>query len=159
MASSHMSLVRRRRSARVTIIALLAVFVTAGGSSVLAQQVSSCQTDMENLAKKRIAGMDELTRLAKAGKGKLDPIAACPKLRSLAAIEAEFVAYMTKNKDWCSIPDGLIENMTAAHGKSVKFATQACNIAVQVKKAQQQQAQAAAAGVAAEAARLPAGPL
>jgi hypothetical protein len=159
MANNHMSPARRHVSTRLTIIALVAAFATAGAGHAFAQQASSCQADMENLAKKRVVNMEELNRLAKAGKGKLDPIAACPRLRSLAAAEAEFVAYMTKNKDWCSIPDALIENMTTGHAKTIKFAAQACNIAAQVKKQQQQQAQQAAAGAASEAVRLPAGPL
>jgi hypothetical protein len=69
-------------------------------------------------------------------------------------MENELLAYMTKNKDWCAIPDTALENATAGHTKTAQTATQACNIAAQIKKAQEQQANGGAAPQ-----KLPAGPL
>jgi hypothetical protein len=60
-----------------------------------------------------------------------------------------------KNKDWCAIPDKIVESISASHEKSVKMAAQACSLAVQAKKAQELQA----AGNAPQAPKLPSGPL
>jgi hypothetical protein len=75
-------------------------------------------------------------------------------LRKLAGMESELIAYMTKNKDWCAIPDNAIENASTGHAKTAQTAAQACNIAAQMKKAQEQQANGGAGP-----AKLPAGPL
>ncbi len=44
------------------------------------------------------------------------------------------LAYMLKNKDWCSIPDEVIDQLKANHAKSLGFTAKACNVAVQIKK-------------------------
>lgn len=99
-----------------------------------------CNEDIGNLTKKRQAIMDQLNHMAKGGKSQLDPIAACPKLRALVAAEHELVAYLTKNKEWCAIPDQALENITTNTAKSGGVANQACAAAAQMKKAQEQQA-------------------
>ncbi len=109
---------------------------------------------------KRMAEINSLNQNTKAHGGKLDPISACPRLRSLAAVEGSVVAYMTKNKDWCSLPDELVSKMTESHTRTLGFAAKACDFAVKMKKAQEQQA----AGVQQQqqqqqALKLPAGPL
>lgn len=154
-------------SASWTASGLLAAVTLLCTTQVMAQ--SSCQADMERLSKNRLAAVGGLNALAKAGKGKLDPIAACPKLRSLAAIEGEFAAYLVKNKDWCGIPDAVTEAIETSRSKTVKVAAQACNIAVQVKKQQlmaekqaQQQASSGSLGAFGPeptTPRLPSGPL
>jgi hypothetical protein len=102
-----------------------------------------CNQDIGALTKKRQGIIDQLNQLAKAnggGKKQLDPVASCPKLRSLVAVEHELLAYLTKNKDWCSVPDEALQNISASNSNSSKIANQACAAAAQMKKAQQQQA-------------------
>jgi len=65
---------------------------------------------------------------------------------------------MVKNKDWCQIPDNVIEQFKAARAKSATFASQAC-AAVAKYKQMEEQARNAQAQAAAQAPRLPAGPL
>ncbi len=89
----------------------------------------------------------------------MDPIAACPVARNLLAIESQMLAYMTKNKEWCSIPDQVIDGFKAARAKSQMFSSQACAVAVKVKQMQAQQRAQAAANPAQQPAKLPAGPL
>jgi hypothetical protein len=150
---------RRDRFGRIilAVTSLATAAVIAGmclsAPSPAAAQATSCQQDLEKFGSRRVAAMEDLSRLAKAGKGKLDPIAACPKLRNLAALEAQFVDYLVKNKDWCGIPDNIVQAMSGSHVKTSKFATQACTIAAQAKKAQQQQV------AAPQAQPLPTGPL
>jgi hypothetical protein len=115
---------------------------------------ADCNEDMGKMMQRREAVIQELNASAKATQGKLDPVGACPKLRKLAGMESELIAYMTKNKDWCAIPDNAIENASTGHAKTAQTAAQACNIAAQMKKAQEQQANGGAGP-----AKLPAGPL
>ena len=120
-------------------------------------QAADCNTDISALSAKRQGFIDKLNVLAKASKGKLDPAASCPVLRSLVVAEGGLVKYLEANKAWCSVPDEAVTNLKQASAKSQQFATQACNIAQQVKEQQKQAASSPALGV--EAAKLPAGPL
>jgi hypothetical protein len=67
--------------------------------------------------------------------------------------------YMTKNKDWCTIPDNVIDGFKAARAKSQGFAGQACSVAAKVKQMQAQQRSQAASGPGNQPLKLPAGPL
>lgn len=116
-----------------------------------------CNSDIAGLTAKRQTYIEKLNVLAKATKGKLDPVASCPQLRGLVAAEAALIKYLEANKNWCNIPDEAVANLKAADAKSQTFATQACNLAAQAKKAQQQQASGASLGL--EQQKLPAGPL
>lgn len=118
---------------------------------------ADCNQDIGALTKKRQSIIDQLNKLAKGdgGKKQLDPVASCPKLRALVAAEHELLAYLTKNKDWCSVPDEALQNISTSQSNSSKVANQACTAAAQMKKAQEQQA----AGLNAQQQRLPAGPL
>ena len=122
--------------------------------TLVATARADCNEDLGKIMQKREAIIQELNASAKATKGKLDPVGACPKLKKLSSMESELIAYMTKNKEWCAIPDNAIENATNGHTKTAQTANQACNIAVQMKKAQEQQANGGAGPT-----KLPAGPL
>jgi hypothetical protein len=126
----------------------------------------SCENDIGDMQKKRAAQMESLTKLQKKGDGKLDPVAACPMLRSLASAEQAMFAYMEKNQNWCNIPDEALKNVKEGSTKTAGIAKQACGLAAQMKKQQQQQAAGAGAGAGAggpgfnvQAPKLPAGPL
>ncbi|VFU09366.1 conserved exported hypothetical protein [Methylocella tundrae] len=115
-----------------------------------------CNEDIASLTKKRQVVIDDLNRLAKGSKNQLDPVASCPKLKALVGAERELLAYLTKNKEWCSVPDNALENITLSAQKSGSVAAQACKIAAQVtqmKKAQEQ------GGGLPQGQKLPAGPL
>lgn len=134
-------------------LAAMALVLTLGGTALAAD----CNEDIANLTKKRQALIDQLNQLAKGGNKQLDPIASCPKLRALAVAERELVAYLTKNKDWCSVPDAALQNLTGSSGKTSQVANQACKVAEQIKKAQEQQAAGGAGQPPVQ--KLPAGPL
>lgn len=143
-------LIHGARKAMVAFAAL-SPLVVCGAAFAL-----DCNQDIGALTKKRQGIIDQLNQLAKGGKGQLDPIASCPKLRSLVAAEHELVAYLTKNKEWCAVPDEVFQNISASTSKSGQVANQACTVAAQMKKAQQQQASGA---LNAPQTKLPAGPL
>lgn len=138
---------------RVFIVALAAAFVAGDGA--LAQ---SCQEDFQKLSMKRMGAIQILNNLGKAGKGKMDPAAACPVAKKLAGIESEMLNYMSKNKEWCNIPDNVVDGFKQARNKTQTFATQACAAAVKMKQMQEQAAQGGGPGMAPPQ-RLPAGPL
>jgi hypothetical protein len=135
--------------------AVLAATVSIPFAVCGAAYATDCNQDIGALTKKRQGIIDQLNKLSQGGKKQLDPIAACPKLRALVAVEHELLAYLTKNKDWCSVPDEAFQNVSASTGKSGKVANQACTVAAQMKKAQEQQA----SGLNAPQRKLPAGPL
>ena len=134
--------------------ALPVLMLGFGLPTLIAPARADCNEDLGKLMQKREAIIQELNASAKATKGKLDPVGACPKLKKLSGMESELIAYMTKNKEWCAIPDNAIENASSGHSKTAQTANQACNIAAQMKKAQEQQANGGAGP-----AKLPAGPL
>ncbi len=115
-----------------------------------------CNEDIGNLTKKRQNVIDGLNKLAKGTKNQLDPVASCPKLKELVVAERALLDYLTKNKEWCSVPDNALENIGGSVQKSGAVAAQACKIAAQMKKAQEQQA---AGGGLPQGQKLPTGPL
>jgi hypothetical protein len=140
---------RRHGRRRAIALAVAAGFALSFSSAALADD---CNADIGNFSKKRQAIINDLNAAAKANKsGQLDPTTSCGKLRELASVEQQLLAYMHKNKDWCSIPDDVVNNFTSASEKSKVIAVKACAAAEQVKKNIQ-------AG-AAQAPKLPAGPL
>jgi hypothetical protein len=144
---------RRIGSLRKAAFAVTALIPFVGCGTAYA---TDCNQDIGALTKKRQDILDELNKLAQGGKKQLEPVAACPKLRALVAVEHELVAYLTKNKDWCAVPDEAFQNISASTSKSGKVANQACTVAAKMKKAQEQQASGA---LNVPQPKLPAGPL
>lgn len=144
--------IQARRPRHVVGAALL----LAAGAIVMAPVAhADCQSDIGGIMKRRLAAVAAVNATAKKSGGKLDPIAACPQLRTLAAIESEAQAYFTKNADWCNLPPDFTQKMSEAHAKTQSFAVKACSFAVKMKEMQKQQAQQAAEALP----KLPTGPL
>lgn len=140
----------------VSRAAVVAALLMAGMASQSAL-AGDCNADIAGLSAKRQGFIDKLNVLAKAAKGKLDPIASCPTLRGLVGAEGSLVKYLEANKAWCNVPDEAVGNLKQAAAKSQQFASQACTLAAQVKQQQKQAATTPALGV--EAQKLPTGPL
>ncbi len=124
---------------------------------------ADCNADMGAMAAKRAAINAELEKNKKAHAGKIDPIAACPQLKALAAAQGTMVAYMNKNKDWCGLPDELVSKSVEAQTQISGFAVKACGMIAKIKQMQAQQAAAQAQSQAQASQiptlKLPAGPL
>lgn len=117
---------------------------------------ADCAQDMQKLAQVRNAELEKVNAFAKAAHGKpLDPEQFCVKTKGLLAAESAMIAYMEKNKDWCSFPDEAINGLKTSHGKNVGFNAKACEVAVKIKKMKEQAAQ----GGGPQAQPLPTGPL
>ena len=145
------------RSARRLVLATLLPFALLGASS--AAWAGDCNADIAGLSKSRQSFIEKLNVLAKASKGKLDPISSCAPLQGLVKAESALLKYLEGNSTWCNIPDETVAGLKAGTAKSIAFATQACNFAAQAKKAQQQQASGGGGVAAPEAPKLPTGPL
>jgi len=155
----------RSRSALLAALAFVA-FGAASAGEAAAQ--SSCQTDFEKLSATRNARIAAVNALQKKGKGKLDPIAACPRLNALAASEQAMIDYMVKNQKWCSIPEDVVNQARTGSARTRQIAGQACGIASKVRVMQAQalkqakiarQRAAEGGGGAPMKPSLPAGPL
>lgn len=142
----------------VSRVAVASVLLVAATITADLAQAGDCNTDIAGLSQKRQVFIDKLNVLAKAAKGKLDPVASCPTLRGLVKTEGDLLKYLQANKNWCNVPEDTVANLQAADAKSQSFATQACNLATQVAK-QKQQAASGAAAIGQEAQKLPTGPL
>ncbi|RYB03906.1 hypothetical protein [Lichenibacterium ramalinae] len=143
--------------------AILAGLVTASLFAPMAAQ-ADCNADMGALAAKRAAINAVLEKNKKEHAGKIDPVAACPQLRALAAAQGAMVSYMTKNKDWCGLPDELVNQSSQAQTQISGFAGKACGMVAKIKQMQAQQATMAQQQQQQQAAqvpqlKLPAGPL
>jgi hypothetical protein len=135
-------------------LSLLACLAAAGVA-----HAQSCQEDFQKLSERRMAQIQALNNLGKAGKGKMDPTAACATSKRLVAVENEMAGYMTKNKEWCNIPDQALDGFKQAAAKTRGFSGQACTAAAKMKQMMEQQREQAASGGMGAPPKLPAGPL
>jgi hypothetical protein len=143
-------------------VALVGVAMTLGcaifSQSALADQ--NCGEDIQKLSQRRDAEMAKINKVVQAGKGKnLDPALFCAQSAGLNAAENAFIAYMVKNKEWCSIPDDAINNLKDAHVKSASFSAKACNVASQMRKMKEQEAAGGVGASGPQVQPLPTGPL
>jgi len=132
--------------------ALCAAVTTFSGSAH-----ADCGSDMQKLAQDRNAQLQIVNTFAQSFHGKpMDPQAFCVKSAGLIRAESSLIAYMEKNKDWCSFPDEAIAQLKQHHAKNASFNAKACTVAAQMKKMKEQAAQG---GGGPQAPPLPAGPL
>ena len=133
-------------------------FAVAAALGLAAPAFADCGSDMQKLAQDRNVELQRVNDFAKAAHGKpLDPTLFCVKTVGLLHAESAMIAYMEKNKDWCSFPDDAIENLKTAHAKNAGFNARACTVAEKIKKMKEQAAQGGGGGPQAQP--LPAGPL
>ena len=107
-----------------------------------------------------IAQINTMVQGGKNSKKKIDPAVACPRFRNLVAVESQLLAWVNKNKEWCSIPDQVVDNMKQGFARTPVVANQACNAAAMVAKMKSQAAQQSQARAPAQPSiKLPSGPL
>jgi hypothetical protein len=128
----------------------------AAVATLCSSAYADCGADMQKLAQDRNTQLQVVNDFAKSFHGKpMDPEAFCSKSSGLIRAEAALIAYMEKNKDWCSFPDEAIAQLKEHHIKNAQFNAKACTVAAQMKKMKEQAAQ----GGGPQAQPLPAGPL
>jgi hypothetical protein len=139
------------KQSNVLAAALFAAVATLNGAAH-----ADCGADMQKLAQERNVQLQAVNDFAKSFHGKpMDPEGFCAKSSGLIRAEAALIAYMEKNKDWCSFPDEAISQLKEHHAKNASFNAKSCTVAAQVKKMKEQAAQ----GGGPQAQPLPTGPL
>lgn len=140
-----------RRASAIGLVAALSIFAF-GLAAAVPSRAAECNADIGALMKKRQDIIEHLQNLAKSSpKGQLDPAVSCPVLRTLAVAEHDLSAYLTKNKDWCMVPDNAIQNIDSSAKRTQTIAGKACQVAEQIKKGQE--------AIINSAPKLPTGPL
>lgn len=111
-----------RRVCSLTLLAIGAfLFLMA---STLKATENECSTG-ETLFGKRAQLIEALNKMG----AQPTPQEACSKITSLVQNGAVLLTWMRKEKDWCKIPDDLVERLKADHEQSLKLQKQACDAA------------------------------
>lgn len=103
-------------------IAAIAVVSALSISSAWAD----CQSD---IVAARGQVEETLKALNAATKRKADPQTLCPLFRAFSTAEANWVKFLTQNKDWCQIPDEAIKQVSASHKKTNDVRDKVCQVA------------------------------
>ena len=134
----------------------LALWLGATCAGLSGRAYADCGQDMQKLAQARNVELQKVNDFAKSYHGKpMDPAQFCAKSEGLIHAESALIAYMEKNKDWCSFPDEAIDQLKTNHAKNAGFNAKACTVAAKIKQMKEQAAQ----GGGPQAQPLPAGPL
>ncbi len=98
--------------------------LTAGG----AHAQSSCQNDFQKLMQPRQALIERINGFRTR---RPTPQVACSTLSQLVAADAKLSKWVSENKDWCSIPDSVVEQLQAGTAQAQRARGQACGVARQ----------------------------
>jgi len=125
-----------------TTLLFLALSLGGVGWAAPSMAQQNCGDDLQKLAERRQAELEMINGLVKSAHGKqLDPTVFCAKSAGLNAAETAMIAYMEKNKDWCSFPDDAISQLKEHHIKNASFNAKACTVAAQIRKMKEKAAQ------------------
>ncbi len=133
---------------RPTLLAALAALGIFASAPAFAQS-NVCQ-DGQKILLERQSIIKQVNNLTGGGKKKqIDPRAACTVFGKLVNNGDAGLKWMTTNKDWCQVPDQVVENFQQDHKRAQTFKTQACGAAAKIaemEKRAKQQAQQGAPG-------------
>lgn len=128
---------------RPTLMAALAAVGIFASAPAFAQS-NACQ-DGQKILVERQDLVKQINGLTGGGKKKqIDPRAACTVFGKLVTNGDAGLKWMTANKDWCQVPDQVVENFQQDHKRAQSFKTQACGAAAkmaEMEKRAKQQAQ------------------
>ena len=113
----------------------LALAAVAGGAFALAAPASAedC-AKMGDYRAKRETVLASISQLVASNKGKqLDASVFCARAQPLGAADNAMMAFLVKNKDWCQIPDDVIEQFKSVRLRDQAMAGKACSVAAQMK--------------------------
>jgi hypothetical protein len=133
------------RSHLMAALAVAGIFATAPAYA----QSSACQ-EGQKILQERQGLVQQINKLSEGSKKKqVDPRAACTIFSKLVVNGAAGQKWMTDNKDWCQIPDQVVEGFSKDHKRSQEIKGQACGAAAkmaEMEKRAKQQAQQAQQG-------------
>lgn len=127
------------RSTLMAALAAVGIFATAPAFA----QSTVCQ-DGQKLLVERQGLVKQFTDLTGGGKKKnVDPRPACAILTKLSSNGESAMKWMSTNKDWCQVPDQVVQNFEQDNKRVQTIKSQACGAAAKVaemeKRAKQQQ--------------------
>jgi hypothetical protein len=99
-------------------------------------QSSTCQDAQKFLGERRSL-IDQINKSSGKDK-KLDPRIACTMFGKLASNGETGLKWFESNKDWCQVPDQVVENFTKEHDKVKQLRGQACKAAAHANEMQKQ---------------------
>jgi hypothetical protein len=145
---------------RLAAAALATGLCLAAGEA--AAQAATCQTDFQKIMEPRQKLIDRIN-----GFRNKRPTAgqACSTLGQLVAADGKLIGWLNENKEWCQIPDQMIEQLQTASGQAARSRNQACQAAknqssqIARARAQQRAAQSGGAPQVGSGVRLPQGAL
>jgi hypothetical protein len=150
-------------SARIILIAFTgaATMLLSGAGPAMAQQ-AGCAADFQKFMAPRQALIERIN-----GFQKRRPSAqqACSTLGQLVSADSRLGKWVDENKDWCQIPEEMVEQLKTGAGQAQRARGQACGAAKQQAsavaraRAQQRAAQGGGAPAVGSGVRLPSGAL
>ncbi len=151
------------RQYRATLLGLLAVTTL-----VIAPAFADPICDrLAPIKQRRDSALQSINAIVLAAKGKqIDPMVFCARAAPLGPADRDMLDWLTKNKEWCQVPDDVIAQFGETRKKDADMTTRACSVAAKLKVMKEQAAKAAqnnaaSGGVGGAPAEqsLPAGPL
>jgi hypothetical protein len=123
-----------------TGLSLAATVLTGTAASA---QSSSCQADFQKFMGPRQALIERINGFRTK---RPTPAQACSTLGQLVSADQRLNAWLSENKDWCQIPEQVVEQAQGSSGQAVRARAQACTAAksqasqiARARAAQQQQ--------------------
>jgi hypothetical protein len=113
------------RCFRLSLPLVLMAAAMIGAAPAMAMP-ASCVADYQKHAKAR---EDAVARINGFNKRRPTAQQACSAFNTLNGAENRFHKWLSDNKDWCQVPDGVIEQLDGARAQSRKIAGQACTAA------------------------------
>lgn len=129
-----------RLTPRTLALAALTLAGSAGLAAPAFAQASSCQ-DAQKFMSERASIITSLNKSAGKDK-KLDPRFACTAFGKLVSNGETAMKWFQTNKDWCQVPDQVVENFGKEHDKAKELRGQACGVVAKMEKMQRQARQA-----------------
>jgi hypothetical protein len=134
----------RIQAGMIGLAALAAATLSSGDAMA---QGASCQADFQKYMEPRMALIARIN-----GFQKKKPTAgqACSTLGQLVATDGRLSKWMGENKEWCQIPDSVVEQLQTGAAQAARARSQACgaakNQASQIARARAAQQRAAQGG-------------
>ncbi len=149
---------------KLAVLLSLSTMALIGGASGASAQGAGCAEDFQKRMAPRMALIERINGYQKR---RPTPGVACSTLGQLVSADANLSKWVSENKDWCQIPDSVVEQLTTAAGQAQRARGQACGVAKQQAaaiaraRAQQRAAQQGGGGAPAvgSGVRLPQGAL
>ena len=115
--------------ARAHLAAALASFACLAAGPALAQ-AASCADFGKTLEERRDI-VQKLQALSNNKKRQMDPKTACSMFGSLVNNGSTAVKWLETNKDWCQVPDQILQGVKQDHARALEMRGKACKAAAQ----------------------------